>query len=156
MGLPTGNWRGGTAPAHQVRQAGFAEILLRPTGRFLQRHAGGWLHRAGAWRTWQLRGASDHDRVLGGTGAAAPGRADGADSCQSPGSCSPRKENRALPEATGGYPEDTPDLERENAELRGKVQRYEDVIQRNHLWHFFIRAEKKQQCVTMPADTVLS
>ena len=31
----------------------------------------------------------------------------------------------------------TPDLERENAELRGKVQRYEDVIQRNHLWHFF-------------------
>ena len=31
----------------------------------------------------------------------------------------------------------TPDLERENAELRGKVQRYEDVIQRNNLWHFF-------------------
>ena len=31
----------------------------------------------------------------------------------------------------------TSDLERENAELRGKVQRYEDVIQRNHLWHFF-------------------
>ena len=31
----------------------------------------------------------------------------------------------------------TPDLERENAELRGKVQRYENVIQRNHLWHFF-------------------
>ena len=29
------------------------------------------------------------------------------------------------------------DLERENAELRGKVQRYEDVIQRNNLWHFF-------------------
>ena len=26
---------------------------------------------------------------------------------------------------------------RENAELRGKVQRYEDVIQRNNLWHFF-------------------
>ena len=31
----------------------------------------------------------------------------------------------------------TSDLERENAELRGKVQRYEDVIQRNNLWHFF-------------------
>ena len=31
----------------------------------------------------------------------------------------------------------TPDLEHENAELRGKVQRYEDVIQRNNLWHFF-------------------
>ena len=31
----------------------------------------------------------------------------------------------------------TPDLERENAELRGKVQRYENVIQRNNLWHFF-------------------
>ena len=31
----------------------------------------------------------------------------------------------------------TPDLERENAELRGKVQCYEDVIQRNNLWHFF-------------------
>ena len=29
------------------------------------------------------------------------------------------------------------DLERENAELRGKVQHYEDVIQRNNLWHFF-------------------
>ena len=29
------------------------------------------------------------------------------------------------------------ELERENAELRGKVQRYEDVIQRNNLWHFF-------------------
>ena len=26
---------------------------------------------------------------------------------------------------------------RENAELRGKVQRYENVIQRNNLWHFF-------------------
>lgn len=37
----------------------------------------------------------------------------------------------------------TSDLERENAELRGKVQRYEDVIQRNHLWHFFhLRREK--------------
>ena len=31
----------------------------------------------------------------------------------------------------------TSDLERENAELRRKVQRYEDVIQRNNLWHFF-------------------
>ena len=31
----------------------------------------------------------------------------------------------------------TSDLERENAELRGKFQRYEDVIQRNNLWHFF-------------------
>lgn len=31
----------------------------------------------------------------------------------------------------------TSDMERENAELRGKVQRYEDVIQRNNLWHFF-------------------
>ena len=31
----------------------------------------------------------------------------------------------------------TSDLERENAKLRGKVQRYEDVIQRNNLWHFF-------------------
>ena len=29
------------------------------------------------------------------------------------------------------------ELERENTELRGKVQRYEDVIQRNNLWHFF-------------------
>ena len=31
----------------------------------------------------------------------------------------------------------TSDLERENAELRGNVRRYEDVIQRNNLWHFF-------------------
>ena len=31
----------------------------------------------------------------------------------------------------------TSDLERKNAELRGKVQLYEDVIQRNNLWHFF-------------------
>ena len=31
----------------------------------------------------------------------------------------------------------TSDLERENAALRGKVQHYEDVIQRNNLWHFF-------------------
>ena len=31
----------------------------------------------------------------------------------------------------------TSDLERENAELRGKVQHYEDMIKRNHLWHFF-------------------
>ena len=31
----------------------------------------------------------------------------------------------------------TSDLERENIELRGKVQRYENVIQRNNLWHFF-------------------
>ena len=29
------------------------------------------------------------------------------------------------------------ELERENAELRGKIQHYEDVIQRNNLWHFF-------------------
>ena len=37
----------------------------------------------------------------------------------------------------------TSDLERENAELRGKVQHYEDVIQRNNLWHFFrLRREK--------------
>ena len=28
-------------------------------------------------------------------------------------------------------------LERENAELRGKVRSYEDVIQRNNLWRFF-------------------
>ena len=31
----------------------------------------------------------------------------------------------------------TSDLERENAELRGKVRSYEDVIQRNNLWRFF-------------------
>ena len=31
----------------------------------------------------------------------------------------------------------TSNLERENTELRGKVQRYENVIQRNNLWHFF-------------------
>ena len=31
----------------------------------------------------------------------------------------------------------TSDLERENAELCGKVQRYEDMIQHNNLWHFF-------------------
>ena len=37
----------------------------------------------------------------------------------------------------------TSDLERENAELRGKVQLYENVIQRNNLWHFFrLRREK--------------
>lgn len=29
------------------------------------------------------------------------------------------------------------ELERENAELRGKVRSYEDVIQRNNLWRFF-------------------
>ena len=29
------------------------------------------------------------------------------------------------------------DLERENAELPGKIQSYEDAIQRNNLWHFF-------------------
>ena len=29
------------------------------------------------------------------------------------------------------------ELERENTELRGKVRSYEDVIQRNNLWHFF-------------------
>ena len=29
------------------------------------------------------------------------------------------------------------DLEIENAELRGKVRSYEDVIQRNNLWRFF-------------------
>ena len=50
----------------------------------------------------------------------------------------------------------TSDLERENAGLRGKVQRYEDVIQRNNLWHFSVHAEKKRQCGTMPADAVLS
>ena len=37
----------------------------------------------------------------------------------------------------------TSDLERENAELRGKVQRYEDVIQRNNLWHFFRPCREK-------------
>ena len=31
----------------------------------------------------------------------------------------------------------TSDMERENAELRGKIRRYEDVIQHNNLWHFF-------------------
>ena len=31
----------------------------------------------------------------------------------------------------------TSDLEVENAELRGKVRSYEDVIQRNNLWRFF-------------------
>ena len=31
----------------------------------------------------------------------------------------------------------TPDLERENAELRGKVRNYEEVIPRNNLWRFF-------------------
>ena len=31
----------------------------------------------------------------------------------------------------------TSDMERENTELRGKIQRYEDVIRRNNLWHFF-------------------
>ena len=31
----------------------------------------------------------------------------------------------------------TSDMERENAELRGKIRRYEDVIQHNSLWHFF-------------------
>lgn len=31
----------------------------------------------------------------------------------------------------------TSDLEIENAELRGKVRSYEDVIQRNNLWCFF-------------------
>ncbi len=50
----------------------------------------------------------------------------------------------------------TSDLERENAELRGKVQLYEDVIQRNNLGISSVHAEKKQQCVTMPADAVLS
>lgn len=50
----------------------------------------------------------------------------------------------------------TSDLERENAELRGKVQRYEDVIQRNNLWHFFRPRREKRQCGTMPADAVLS
>lgn len=29
------------------------------------------------------------------------------------------------------------ELERESTELRGKVRSYEDVIQRNNLWHFF-------------------
>lgn len=37
----------------------------------------------------------------------------------------------------------TSDLERENAELRGKIQRYEDVIQRNKLWHFFLPRREK-------------
>ena len=37
----------------------------------------------------------------------------------------------------------TSDLERENAELRGKVQLYEDVIQRNNLWHFFCPRREK-------------
>ena len=38
----------------------------------------------------------------------------------------------------------TSDLERENAELRGKVQRYEDVIQRNNLWRFFRPHREKE------------
>ena len=38
----------------------------------------------------------------------------------------------------------TSDLERENAELRGKVQHYEDVIQRNNLWHFFRPHREKE------------
>ena len=37
----------------------------------------------------------------------------------------------------------TSDLERENTELRGKVQRYEDVIQRSNLWHFFHPCREK-------------
>ena len=37
----------------------------------------------------------------------------------------------------------TSDLERESAELRGKVQRYENVIQRNNLWHFFRSRREK-------------
>ena len=48
----------------------------------------------------------------------------------------------------------TSDLERENAELRGKVQRYEDVIQRNNLWHFFRPRREKggnaRRCPLMP------
>ncbi len=48
----------------------------------------------------------------------------------------------------------TSDLERENAELRGKVQRYENVIQRNNLWHFFRPHREKSsiagRCPLMP------
>ena len=38
----------------------------------------------------------------------------------------------------------TSELEIENAELRGKVRSYEDVIQRNHLWHFFHPRREKE------------
>ena len=37
----------------------------------------------------------------------------------------------------------TSDLERENAELHGKIQRYEDMIQCNNLWHFFSPRREK-------------
>lgn len=35
------------------------------------------------------------------------------------------------------------DLERENEELRGKVRRYESVIDRQNLWHLFGRGRVK-------------
>ena len=38
----------------------------------------------------------------------------------------------------------TSDLEIENAELRGKVRSYEDVIQRNNLWRFFRPHREKE------------
>lgn len=38
----------------------------------------------------------------------------------------------------------TSDLEIENAELRGKVSSYEDVIQRNNLWRFFRPHREKE------------
>ena len=38
----------------------------------------------------------------------------------------------------------TSDLEIENAELRGKVSSYEDVIQRNNLWRFFCPHREKE------------
>lgn len=39
------------------------------------------------------------------------------------------------------------ELEIENAELRGKVRSYEDVIQRNNLWRFF--RPRREKAVTM-------
>ena len=49
----------------------------------------------------------------------------------------------------------TSDLERENAELRGKVQLYEDVIQRNNLWHFF-RPRREKVARLFPQQSVFS
>ena len=53
------------AAAYQERQKSSQKILLGFTGRFLRRHALRWLHRCGARRAWQLRGASDCDPVQG-------------------------------------------------------------------------------------------
>ena len=38
----------------------------------------------------------------------------------------------------------TSDLEIENAEFRGKVRSYENVIQRNNLWRFFRPHREKE------------